>query len=46
MERKTAMVEMLNRFYESHPNIYGAIFAIIVLAAFGICGGIETGMIL
>lgn len=39
------MVHAFERLAESHPNVAGTIAALLMLAAFGLVGGIERGSI-
>lgn len=39
------MTQAFERFAYAHPNIAGAIVALLMVAAFGLVGGIERGSI-
>lgn len=39
------MAERFERMAEGHPNVAGAVAALLMVAVFGIVGGIERGSI-
>lgn len=39
------MIQAFERFAWEHPNIAGAIAALLMVSAFGLVGGIERGSI-